>query len=97
MVVNIIQVVILAQKTSIHHHLIITISSTKVDTLAMEFPRQHQVQVVTCRRIILQVQHTEAIICREVLLSVAISGIISSMDSRTSSHHQSWEDPAASA
>ena len=77
---NIIQVAILAQKISIHHHLIIT---TKGDILVMEFPKPHQVQEVTCRPITQQVQHMEAIICLEVLLSVATNGTISSMDNKT--------------
>jgi hypothetical protein len=83
MVDNIIQVVTPAQNISIPHHLIITISNIKVDTLGMESPKQHQVQAVTCHRIIRQVQHTEDIICLEVLLSVATSGTILCMVNRT--------------
>ena len=80
---SIIQVVTQAQKISIPHHLIITISSIKADILGMEFPKQHQVQEVICHLTTQQVQHMEAITCLEVLLSVAISGTISSMDSKT--------------
>ena len=92
MVDNIIQVVTPAQKISIPHHLIITISNTKVDILGMESPKPHQVQAATCHRIIRQVQHTEAIICLEVLLSVATSGTILYMDNKTLNHLPLWED-----
>ena len=83
MEVNIIQELIQDQSKSIPHHLIITISSTRGDTLVMVYPKPHQVQVVICHHITLQVQPMEATICLEALLSAATNGIISCMDNRT--------------